>query len=203
MMRIPYVALMALLTAPVGAAEQQYTQEQQDSCGSILCLAGGGATPECNPYLKKFFDTDPKDRKDYLNKCPGSGVSEGAINELAAYGQNCASDKLAATLNRQLCSAEQKDQGIHCRGDRPTAWRMCANYYAELTDEEPPKLVQRCRNETDDTGAFARVCHHWWVENDYQAGQWCKDQDASCEETDAGTDVESLAHTLIKQDGYR
>ena len=43
MMRIPYFAMMALLTAPVGAAEQQYTQEQQDSCGSILCLAGGGA----------------------------------------------------------------------------------------------------------------------------------------------------------------
>ena len=203
MMRIPTLALMALLTAPVGAAEQQYTQEQQDACGSILCLAGGGATPACSPYLKKFFDTDPKDRKDYLNKCPGSGVSEGAINELAAYGQNCASDKLAATLNRQLCSAEQKDQGISCRGDSPRAWRMCANYYAELTDEEPPKLVQRCRNETDDTGAFARACHHWWVENDYKAGQWCKDKDAGCEETDAGTDAESLANTLIKRDGYR
>ena len=52
MMRIPTLVLVALLTAPVGAAEQQYTQEQQDSCGSILCLAGGGATPECSPYLK-------------------------------------------------------------------------------------------------------------------------------------------------------
>ncbi len=68
-------------------------------------VAGGGATPECNPYLKKFFDTDPKDREGYLNKCPASGVSRGAINELAAYGQNCESEKLAATLNRQLRSA--------------------------------------------------------------------------------------------------
>ncbi len=47
---------------------------------------------------------------------------------------------------------------------------MCAHYYAELTDEQPPKLVQRCRNEPDYTGALARVCHHWWLENDYKAG---------------------------------
>ena len=202
-MRIPYLVLMALLTAPAGAAEQQLNKDQQDACGSILCLAGGGATPECNPYLKKFFDTDPKDRKGFLNKCPISGVSRGALGELAAYGQNCASKKLAAYLNRQLCSAQQKTSGYTCPGASPNAWRICASYYAELTDEKPPKLVRRCRHETDDSGAFGRACHHWWVANDYETGQWCKDKDASCEESDAGTEVQSLSYNLTEQAGNR
>ncbi len=122
---------------------------------------------------------------------------------MAAYGRNCESEKLAASLNRQLCSAEQKDQGIPCRGARPTAWRMCAHYYAELTDEQPPRMVERCRNERDDTGAFARVCHHWWVANDHETGQWCKDQDASCEENDADTEAESLVHNFTMRAGNR
>lgn len=203
MMRTTYLVLMALLTAPAGAAEQQLNKDQQDACGSILCLAGGGATPECNPHLKQFFDTDPKDRKGFLNKCPISGVSRGAIGELAAYGRNCESTKLAATLNRQLCSAEQKENGIPCRGENPTAWRMCANYYAELTDEKPPRMVQRCRNESDGSGALTQVCHSWWVATDYETGSWCKDKDASCEESDAGTEVQSLSYNLTEQAGNR
>jgi hypothetical protein len=187
---------MALLTAPVGAAEQQYTQEQQDSCGSILCLAGGGATPECNPYLKRFFDTDPKDRKGYLNKCPDSGVSPGAIATLAAYGQTCQPDRLDDYLNAQICTKEQEKRGFGCRHPSADDWHtLCGSFYAELTTDAPPKLVERCRDESDDTGALAHVCHRRWVENDYQTGGWCKDKDANCEETDAGTKTESSAHS--------
>jgi hypothetical protein len=193
--KIRLLTLIAVFTAPAGAAEQQYTQEQEDACGSILCLAGGGATPECNPYLKRFFSIKPKDRKGYLNKCPTSGVSRGAINELAAYGQNCESGKLANYLNLQICGPEQKGFGLPCRDPQPDDWQtLCGNFYAELTTDAPPKLVERCRDESDDTGALAHVCHHRWVENDYKAGDWCKDKDESCEETGVGGETQdSLA----------
>ncbi|MGB5831171.1 MAG: hypothetical protein WBG92_04180, partial [Thiohalocapsa sp.] len=95
----------------------------------------------------------------------------------------------------------QTDQGISCRGDSPTAWRLCGHYYAELTDEKPPKLVQRCRYERDLTGGVGQVCSHRWVAGDYAAGSWCKDQGGSCAETDAGTAPGALAGIASKQAG--
>jgi hypothetical protein len=169
------IAIAALLTATAGAQEQNLSQEQQDACGAILCLAGGGATAECNPYLKKFYDTDPDDRTDFLNKCPTHGLSQGAIGELARHGSNCSAQNLAKYLNARN------------RSNDPNAWRICAHYYSELTEEKPPRLVERCQDERDDSGGFEQVCTYQWVTSEYETGSWCKDKDASCKETDVSS----------------
>jgi hypothetical protein len=178
------ITIAALLSATAGAAQPQLSQEQEDACGAILCLAGGGAPPECKPYLARFYDTDPSERGEFLQKCPSPGLSEGALGELAAHGVTCEPEKLAAFLNRQVCSQEQKERGFVCVGDRPSAWRMCANFYAELTDAPPPRLVQRCQDTRDGSGAIEQICSHWWVSAEYATGSWCEGKDASCQETD-------------------
>jgi|GEM_PF-3044117 len=184
-MKATYLAVLALLAAPAGAAEQQLTQEQEDACGAILCLAGGSGVAECTPYLARFYAVDPEDRKDFLNQCPDSGLSQGAIGELATYGQTCQPDKLDDYLNAQLCTPAQEAAGLPCREPSPQDWQiLCASYYAELTDEDPPKLIERCAQEPDDTGAYQTVCSQVWVQADYVVGSWCEDKDESCQETE-------------------
>ncbi len=198
------LGLILVLAAPAGATEPQLSADQQAACGALLCLAGGDGVVACAPYLARFFAI-PKvgERRSFLNQCPGSGLSGAVIGELARFGENCQPSKLVNFLNERMCR-ERSDQESTCRAPDANGWRgFCGNFYAELTNEAPPKLVQRCRNERDDTGAFARVCHHWWVENDYKAGGWCKDKDASCKENDAATEAESLAHNAIKRAGNR
>jgi hypothetical protein len=174
---------IALLAATAGAAEQQLSKDQEDACGAILCLAGGGGVGECAPYLARFYGVDKPDRKEFLEKCPDSGLSSGALAELAAYGQNCQPDKLDDYLNQRMCTAEKKERGLACRDPSPEDWKaLCGSFYAELTDEEPPKLIERCRNERDLSGSMAPVCSQWWVSADYATGSWCKDQEAGCEE---------------------
>ena len=182
-MKATYLALIALLSAPAGAGEQALTQDQEDACGAILCLAGGSGVTECTPYLKRFYALEPKDRKEFLNQCPNSALSQGAIKELAAFGQTCQPERLDDFLNAQLCTPEQKEAGLPCREAHPNDWqRLCGSYYAELTDQEPPKLIERCEQKPDETGAYEQVCSALWVPADYEVGSWCKDKDASCEE---------------------
>lgn len=169
------LVLIAVLAAPAGAAEQQLSKDQQDACGAILCLAGGSGVPACSPYLKRFFDIRKiDDRKRFLNQCPSSGLSGGAIGELARLGGNCQSNKLDDYLNRRVCAG-----GDTCRDPNPNEWRaLCGNFYAELTDDEPPKMVERCQDERTEDGSRRNVCQYHWVEASYEVGTWCADRSA-------------------------
>jgi len=182
-MRAIWIGMMVLLAATAGAQEQPLSGEQQAACGAILCLAGGGATPECNPYLDRFYDKDPDDRTDFLNKCPNHGLSQGAIKTLARYGRLCYADNLAAYLNQGRCNGREERASAQCRFNKASDWKICAAYYAELTTDAPPKLVKRCVDASSPTGARERVCGYRWVTSDYETGSWCEDKGASCEET--------------------
>jgi len=183
-MKAILIGMMMLLAVTAGAQEQQLSGEQQDACGAILCLAGGGATPECRPYLEKFYDKDPDDRTDFLKKCPNHGLSQGAIKTLARYGKLCYADNLAAYLNQGRCNGLEERASAQCQFNKPNDWKLCAAYYSELTTDEPPRLVQRCRDVRGTTGGVERACGYWWVTRAYATGSWCKDKDASCKETD-------------------
>jgi len=182
-MKAIYAGMLMCLAATAGAQEQQLSGEQQDACGAILCLAGGGATPECNSYLNRFYDKDPDDRTDFLNQCPNHGLSKGAIKTLARYGNTCQAKHLAAYLNRGKCRHMNEAASGDCMFEKPTAWKMCAAFYGELTTDEPPKLVKRCDAVSGMDGNVQRRCGYRWVTSDYEIGAWCKDKRTSCNES--------------------
>jgi hypothetical protein len=123
------------------------------------------------------------DRRDLLRQCPNSGLSPGAIGELAAYGQNSQADKLDDYLNAQLCTPRRKAAGFPCREPRPDDCNtLCRSYYAELTIDAPPKLIGRCQRERDDSGVLQSVCSYLRVEASCPVGSFCEDKPPGCEE---------------------
>jgi hypothetical protein len=54
----------------VAVKPKELTQDQTDSCETVLCLAGGGDLAECAKPLKRYYDMKKKYRQNYLNICP-------------------------------------------------------------------------------------------------------------------------------------
>lgn len=78
--RFSLALAMALLTATAVHAEESpqstvvkppdLSKDQQDSCETLLCLAGGQGLAECAEPLKRYYDMKKKYRNGYLSQCP-------------------------------------------------------------------------------------------------------------------------------------
>jgi len=159
------VWLIALGGATQALSEQRLSGEQQNACGSILCLLGGVTSGECASYLNPFFALSPPDlaakRLTFLGKCPtGGDMPAGLTGMIASRGSTCQPTTLVARLNADIVQCEsdlelQYEQGFDARvpdrsvcKPREDGWRgLCGSWHdSSYTVWQPPVLTSsNCR----------------------------------------------------------
>ncbi len=148
----------------------EYSKDELDSCGTLLCLAGGSGYSECKPYLDRYYSIDKKkNRKKFLKKCPISntthnpGEIEVELGVIVRYEALCNPVAVVNYLNGKIIACEERSlvTGEICEPSGEE-WRICEAFYSSsYVSYSPPKLTKQCKPDPANPGA--EICSYRWV----------------------------------------